>query len=163
MVHYTDLVGRRLAATRMQRRAVWDTIQMALNGVIFVILGAQLRSTLEGLPQVAAELGLESAWWLAWYVLAITVVLCFLVGVVVRRGLTEVAQHRVSRLHRGAVGAMARQVVVQALQRLALRLHAAVAGREHLQRYFGGGRGRGLAGQGDSHDHGPHRRPVTRV
>ncbi|MDQ7968616.1 MAG: Na+/H+ antiporter [Oxalicibacterium faecigallinarum] len=77
-MHYTDLVGRRLAATRMQRRAVWDTIQMALNGVIFVILGAQLRSTLEGLPQVAAELGLESAWWLAWYVLAITVVLSVL-------------------------------------------------------------------------------------
>ncbi|MNN85900.1 Sodium/hydrogen exchanger family protein [compost metagenome] len=25
-MHYADLVGRRLAATRMQRRAVWDTI-----------------------------------------------------------------------------------------------------------------------------------------
>ncbi|GGC02392.1 Na+:H+ antiporter [Oxalicibacterium flavum] len=76
--HYADLVGRRLAATRMQRRAVWDTIQMALNGVIFVILGAQLRSTVEGLPQVASELGLGSAWWLALYVLAITAVLAAL-------------------------------------------------------------------------------------
>ncbi|WP_293779296.1 Na+/H+ antiporter [uncultured Oxalicibacterium sp.] len=77
-MHYADLVGRRLATTRMQRRAVWDTIQMALNGLIFVILGAQLRSTVEGLPQVSAELGLQSAWWLALYVLAITAVLAVL-------------------------------------------------------------------------------------
>lgn len=77
-MHYADLVGRRLAATRMQRRAVWDTIQMALNGVIFVILGAQLRATVEGLPGIAIEMGLGTAWWLAFYVLAITVVLAVL-------------------------------------------------------------------------------------
>ncbi|MFC7287136.1 Na+/H+ antiporter [Herminiimonas glaciei] len=77
-MHYADLVGRRLAATRMQRRAVWDTIQMALNGVIFVILGAQLRATVEGLPGIALEMGLSTAWWLAFYVLAITVVLAVL-------------------------------------------------------------------------------------
>ncbi len=77
-MHYADLVGRRLAATRMQRRAVWDTIQMALNGVIFVILGAQLRTTIEGLPFVAAEVGLSTAWWLALYVVAITAVLAIL-------------------------------------------------------------------------------------
>ncbi len=78
MTHYTDMIGRRLAATRMQRRAVWDTIQMALNGVIFVILGAQLRTTVEGLPAVAADMGLGSAWWLLLYVLAITLVLAVL-------------------------------------------------------------------------------------
>lgn len=77
-MHYADLVGRRLAATRMQRRAVWDTIQMALNGVIFVILGAQLRATVEGLPGIAMEMGLSTAWWLAFYVLAITAVLAVL-------------------------------------------------------------------------------------
>ncbi len=77
-MHYADLVGRRLAATRMQRRAVWDTIQMALNGVIFVILGAQLRATVEGLPGIASEMGLSTAWWLAFYVLAITAVLAVL-------------------------------------------------------------------------------------
>jgi CPA1 family monovalent cation:H+ antiporter len=77
-MHYADLVGRRLAATRMQRRAVWDTIQMALNGVIFVILGAQLRATVEGLPGIALEMGLSTAWWLAFYVLAITAVLAVL-------------------------------------------------------------------------------------
>src|SRR5690606_18121962 len=48
------------------------------NGVIFVILGAQLRSTVEGLPQVAEQLGLHSAWWLALYVLAITAILAIL-------------------------------------------------------------------------------------
>lgn len=77
-MHYADLVGRRLAATRMQRRAVWDTIQMALNGVIFVILGAQLRATVDGLPGIALEMGLSTAWWLAFYVLAITTVLAVL-------------------------------------------------------------------------------------
>lgn len=77
-MHYADLVGRRLAATRMQRRAVWDTIQMLLNGVIFAILGAQLRNTVNGLPAVAADLGLRSAWWLPLYVVAITFVLAVL-------------------------------------------------------------------------------------
>lgn len=76
--HYTDMVGRRLATTRMQRRAVWDTLQMALNGVIFVILGAQLRTTMEGLPLVANNMGLNSAWWLALYVIAIGVALTVL-------------------------------------------------------------------------------------
>ena len=76
--HYADLLGRRLASTRMQRIAVWDTIQMTLNGVIFVILGAQLRTTVEGLPGVAAEMGLSTAWWLLLYVLAITAVLAVL-------------------------------------------------------------------------------------
>lgn len=76
--HYADLLGRRLASTRMQRVAVWDTIQMTLNGVIFVILGAQLRTTVEGLPGVAAEMGLNTAWWLLLYVVAITAVLAVL-------------------------------------------------------------------------------------
>ena len=76
--HYADLLGRRLASTRMQRVAVWDTIQMTLNGVIFVILGAQLRTTVEGLPAVASEMGLSTAWWLLLYVLAITLVLAIL-------------------------------------------------------------------------------------
>ena len=76
--HYTDMVGRRLATTRMQRRAVWDTIQMALNGVIFVILGAQIRATMDGLPMVAANMGLNSAWWLSFYVIAIGIALTVL-------------------------------------------------------------------------------------
>jgi monovalent cation/hydrogen antiporter len=73
--HYADMVGRRLATTRMQRRAVWDTIQMALNGVIFVILGAQLRTTVEGLPMVANNMGLSHSGWLWFYVIAIGVAL----------------------------------------------------------------------------------------
>lgn len=76
--HYADMFGRRLASTRTQRIAVWDTIQMALNGVIFVILGAQLRTTIEGLPAVAAELGMNHPAWLLLYVAAITAVLAVL-------------------------------------------------------------------------------------
>src|SRR5690606_18653751 len=41
---YMELSGRALGATRMQRAAVWDTMQFALNGVMFVLLGEQLRS-----------------------------------------------------------------------------------------------------------------------
>src|SRR5699024_5472553 len=39
---YTELSGRALASTRMQRAAVWNTIQFTLNGIIFVLLGEQL-------------------------------------------------------------------------------------------------------------------------
>ncbi len=39
---YSELSGRALASTRVQRTAVWDTVQFALNGVMFVLLGEQL-------------------------------------------------------------------------------------------------------------------------
>src|SRR5690348_9148933 len=39
---HAELSGRALAITRMQRTAVWDTVQYALNGVMFVLLGEQL-------------------------------------------------------------------------------------------------------------------------
>jgi monovalent cation/hydrogen antiporter len=39
---YVELSGRGLAATRVQRAAVWDTVQFALNGIMFVLLGEQL-------------------------------------------------------------------------------------------------------------------------
>ena len=77
-----------------------------------------------------------------------------LVRMVVRRGLAEVAQNGLGRFHGAAVRAVARQVPAQAPQRLALRLHAAVASRQHFQRHFGGGGVPGLTGQGDAHDHG---------
>ncbi|WP_024889060.1 Na+/H+ antiporter [Luteimonas huabeiensis] len=39
---YVELSGRALATTRVQRTAVWDMLQFALNGIIFVLLGEQL-------------------------------------------------------------------------------------------------------------------------
>ena len=56
-MHYGELSGRPLASTRMQRSAVWDTVQTALNGIIFVLLGDQLPRMLRQLPQAAAASG----------------------------------------------------------------------------------------------------------
>lgn len=77
-MHYADLIGRPLAATRTQRKAVWDTMQLVLNGVIFVMLGAQLPGTITSLPAATVELGAGSAWKLPLYVIAITVGLTFM-------------------------------------------------------------------------------------
>ena len=77
-MHYADLIGRPLAATRTQRKAVWDTVQLVLNGVIFVMLGAQLPTTVAGLPAASMEVGAGSAWKLPLFVIAITVGLTFM-------------------------------------------------------------------------------------
>ena len=70
--HYSELTGRLLAVTRMQRAAVWDTVQIALNGIIFVLLGEQLPGMLRTLPQVADNAGLASPWYVLGFILAIT-------------------------------------------------------------------------------------------
>ena len=56
-MHYGELSGRPLASTRMQRNAVWDTVQTALNGIIFVLLGEQLPRMLQRLPEAAEATG----------------------------------------------------------------------------------------------------------
>ena len=45
---YVELTGRAPPATRVDRAAVWDTAQFALNGVVFVLLGEQLPGILRG-------------------------------------------------------------------------------------------------------------------
>ncbi|MFI5234452.1 MAG: Na+/H+ antiporter [Gemmatimonadales bacterium] len=67
--------GRSLAATRLRRRAVWDTVQFALNGIIFVLLGEQLPEILSDSVATVAVTGHRSPWWLAVYVLGITLAL----------------------------------------------------------------------------------------
>ncbi|MCE7032397.1 Na+/H+ antiporter [Lysobacter sp. GX 14042] len=75
-MHYSELAGRPRAATRMQRTAVWDTVQLALNGTIFVLLGEQLPRLVLELPRAASEAGTSvSNWDLAGYVLVITLAL----------------------------------------------------------------------------------------
>lgn len=74
-MHYSDMAGRPLAATRMQRSAVWDTVQIALNGIIFVILGEQLPGILRSLPEVAASAGAGNEWRLLGYLVVITLAL----------------------------------------------------------------------------------------
>ncbi|WP_442594170.1 Na+/H+ antiporter [Parapusillimonas sp. JC17] len=73
-MHYTDLAGRPQAATRMQRSAVWDTVQATLNGAIFILLGEQLPGIIRSLPEVAAESHINT-WHLLGVLLAITLML----------------------------------------------------------------------------------------
>ena len=68
---YLEMSGEALGATRMQRAAVWDTLQFALNGVMFVLLGEQLPGILSGAVATVQESNHENPWWLVVYVLAI--------------------------------------------------------------------------------------------
>src|SRR5690606_37494363 len=75
-MHYGELSGRPMASTRMQRNAVWDTVQTALNGIIFVLLGEQLPRMLRPLPEAAvASGGGNDVWHLLGYVVVITLAL----------------------------------------------------------------------------------------
>jgi Na+/H+ antiporter len=68
---YVELTGRALAGTRVQRTAVWDTVQFSLNGIMFVLLGEQLPRIFSGAVDAVRESNHENPAWLAVYVLAI--------------------------------------------------------------------------------------------
>jgi CPA1 family monovalent cation:H+ antiporter len=68
---YAELSGAALATTRMQRAAVWDTVQFALNGIVFVLLGLQLPAIFSEAVGAVQQSNQDNAWWLAVYVLAI--------------------------------------------------------------------------------------------
>ncbi|WP_184716508.1 Na+/H+ antiporter [Caulobacter sp.] len=67
--------GKALAVTRVRRAAVWDTVQYAANGVIFVLLGEQMPGILNGAANTVRMTGHHEVWWLAIYVLAISAAL----------------------------------------------------------------------------------------
>ena len=71
MMSYMELSGSALGQTRMQRTAVWNTVQFALNGVMFVLLGEQLPELLSSAASAVQESNHLNPWWLAVYVLAI--------------------------------------------------------------------------------------------
>jgi Na+/H+ antiporter len=75
---YVELTGRALATTRVQRTAVWDTVQFALNGIMFVLLGEQLPGILRRAAASVEETGHLSAWWLPVYALAVVAILLLL-------------------------------------------------------------------------------------
>ena len=75
---YVELSGRALANTRVQRSAVWATVQFSLNGIVFVLLGEQLPHILQGAMASVAQGGRASPWWLLVYVLVISVSLAVL-------------------------------------------------------------------------------------
>ena len=92
-----ELSGRALAATRVERAAVWDTVQFALNGIMFVLLGEQLPAILSGAVASVAQSGQQNPWWLAIYALAINFGLALLrfiwVWASLRLTLFKVQQH----------------------------------------------------------------------
>jgi CPA1 family monovalent cation:H+ antiporter len=77
-MNYVEIFGQTLAVTRMRRSAVWDTVQVAANGVIFVLLGEQLPSILASAARMADEGERHSAWLLPLYVVSVTAGLALL-------------------------------------------------------------------------------------
>jgi CPA1 family monovalent cation:H+ antiporter len=69
---YVELSGRALATTRLQRAAVWDTMQLTLNDIVFVLLGEQLPGILYGAVASVEQSGHLNPWWLAVYALAVS-------------------------------------------------------------------------------------------
>ncbi|WPB55000.1 Na+/H+ antiporter [Xylophilus sp. GOD-11R] len=78
MMSYVELSGRASAVTRVQRTAVWNTVQFALNGIMFVLLGEQLPDIFRGAVRVVEETGHVNPWWLLFYALAISFALAAL-------------------------------------------------------------------------------------
>jgi CPA1 family monovalent cation:H+ antiporter len=69
----TEQSGLALGVTRVHRSAVWDTVQFAANGVIFVLLGEQLPGIVAGAGKTVLLTDHREPWWLAIYVLLIVV------------------------------------------------------------------------------------------
>ena len=72
---YVELAGGALAVTRVQRTAVWDTVQFTLNGIMFVLLGEQLPRILDA---AIDAVGHDASWRLPLYALAISAGLALL-------------------------------------------------------------------------------------
>ncbi len=72
---FTEQTGQALAITRVRRAAVWDVVQFAANGVIFVLLGEQMPGLLSSASETVQATGHAEPWWLLVYVLAISLAL----------------------------------------------------------------------------------------
>ncbi|MFS0772591.1 Na+/H+ antiporter [Sphingomonas sp. 1P08PE] len=70
---FAEISRQAMAATRMRRNSVWDTIQFALNGIIFVLLGEQMPAVLAGAARTVRITGHGNPLWLGIYVVAIVV------------------------------------------------------------------------------------------
>ncbi len=74
---YVELSGRTSGSMRVQRAAVWNTLQFSLNGIMFVLLGEQLPGIVGNALAYMHDNGRET-WWLAVYALALNVALILL-------------------------------------------------------------------------------------
>lgn len=75
---YVELSGRITGSMRVQRAAVWNTVQFSFNGIIFVLLGEQLPGIVERAVDSMQRSGHHHPWWLLVYVLAINATLVVL-------------------------------------------------------------------------------------
>lgn len=67
-----EFKGQVLAVTRLRRNAVWDTVQYALNGFIFVLLGGQFPAIITKVVNGMGEFSETSPVLLAVYIVAVT-------------------------------------------------------------------------------------------
>jgi CPA1 family monovalent cation:H+ antiporter len=75
---FVEQSDRTLAVTRVRRSAVWDAIQFALSGTMFVLLGEQLPGLWQRAQEVVSLTGHRSPAWLLLYILAINAALATL-------------------------------------------------------------------------------------
>lgn len=68
---FTENSLRNMAATRIRRLAVWDTLQFVANGIIFVLLGEQLPQIIGDARIVFEPIDHQHLIWLFIYVIAI--------------------------------------------------------------------------------------------
>lgn len=66
------------AAARIRRTAVWDMVQFAANGIVFVLLGEQIPAIVAAAPRTVQLTGHGSAWWLLALVVLIVLALALL-------------------------------------------------------------------------------------
>jgi len=71
-MHYADLMRRSFSELQMRRSAVWDMLQISLNGIIFILLGLQLPGIVSQMPSIAKSAGVGGASWLMLYIIIIT-------------------------------------------------------------------------------------------
>ncbi|HET8701207.1 MAG TPA: Na+/H+ antiporter [Nitrococcus sp.] len=72
---YAEITGATRGEIRMQRTAVWNTVQFAANGAIFVLLGEQIPAIVADASEAINEAGHGEVWLLAVYVIVITAAL----------------------------------------------------------------------------------------
>jgi CPA1 family monovalent cation:H+ antiporter len=66
------------AATRLRRTAVWDMVQLAANGSIFVLLGEQMPALVQAAPHNLLAAAHGNPWWQVLYVALIVLALAVL-------------------------------------------------------------------------------------
>ena len=75
---FSEASGLARATTRVRRNTVWDMIQFAANGIIFVLLGEQLPGILRSAAETVRLTGHHDPGWLLVYILVINLALAVL-------------------------------------------------------------------------------------